>query len=330
MDIDKDKMTLCTRGEGRSYNVYRYDDTFHKMWNEFVKSARNGHFLFLREYMEYHSDRFEDCSLIIINDKNNIVALLPASIKDGILTSHGGLTFGGFVVDSKMTMELMLEIFALVKEFAKGLGIKEIIYKCIPYIYNQYPTEEDRYALWRNDAKLFRRDVSTTVVLAKPYKYQKRRKRMVARGCKSNIEVHESRDYVAFMDLVNQVLAEYHQAKAVHTAEEMKLLADRFPDNIHLWVGERAGELLAGAIVFVNGGVVHTQYLANSNAGRELGALDRVIDHLLKEVYAGYKYFDFGTSNEEQGRVLNEGLIGQKEGFGARAVVHDFYRWNIT
>ncbi|TYZ27794.1 GNAT family N-acetyltransferase [Selenomonas caprae] len=286
--------------------------------------------MFIREYMEYHSDRFADCSLIILNEKNNIVALLPASTKDGILTSHGGLTFGGFVVDSKMTVELMLEIFALVRGVIKGLGIKEIIYKCIPYIYNQYPAEEDRYALWRNDAQLFRRDVSTAVVLSTPYKYQKGRKWMVARGRKSNIDVHESQDFAAFMDLENRVLAEYHQAKAVHTAEEMKLLADRFPDNIHLWVGEREGELLAGALVFVNRNVVHTQYLANSPEGRELGALDRVIDHLLKEAYAGYKYFDFGTSNEEQGRVLNKGLIGQKEGFGARAVVHDFYRWNIT
>ena len=326
---DKENSAPMHAGGGRFLEILGYQDEYCQQWNDFVRKARNGHFLFMREYMEYHKDRFRDASLLIFNEKKNIVALLPASMDGETLTSHGGLTFGGFIVDNKMTVELMMDIFVQVRDFVKTLGIKTIVYKCIPYIYSEYPADEDRYALWRVGAQLVRRDVSTAVRLEQPYKYQKGRKWMVARGKKNNIEIQESHDFASFMELENRILEEYHGARAVHSAEEIELLAQRFPENIHLYTGNLDGELLAGAVIFENRDVAHTQYLANSNEGRELGALDKLIDSLLKEKYVDFRYFDFGTSNEEQGRVLNKGLIGQKEGFGARAVVHDFYRWDI-
>ncbi|WP_213786225.1 hypothetical protein [Citrobacter portucalensis] len=56
-----------------------------------------------------------------------------------------------------------------------------------------------------------------------------------------------------------------------------------------------------------------------------MGALDGLIDHLVNNKYGHMRYFDFGMSNEKQGLILNEGLISQKEGFGARTITHDFY-----
>jgi len=71
------------------------------------------------------------------------------------------------------------------------------------------------------------------------------------------------------------------------------------------------------------------QYLACSPFGREVGALDYLLDVLVGEIYIDKKYFDFGISTENDGRKLNEGLIAQKEGFGARGFVHDFYKWDL-
>ena len=309
--------------------IIQYGVEYKEKWDAFVNSARNSHFFFLRDYMEYHADRFVDASLIAINEKNLLVALFPSSRHDKEIITHGGLSFGGWLINEKMSTEDMLEIFNLMKQFYKEQGINKIKYKCIPYIYDKYPCEEDKYALFVNDAKLYRRDVSTAIYMPTRYKYQKGRKWMVSKGRKNHIEVAESRDYAAYMELEKRVLEKYHGTKPVHTAEEMKMLATRFPENIHLYTGALDGELLAGTIVFVNGNVVHTQYMANSDKGRELGALDRVIDYLITDVYADCIYFDFGISNEEEGRYLNRGLIGQKEGFGARAVVHDFYELDI-
>ena len=86
-------------------------------------------FFFYRDYMEYHSDRFHDFSLIIYNDKGNIMALLPASIDGDTVISHGGLTFGGFVYDGKMTAANMLDVFANVKHFLKNAGVRIFICK---------------------------------------------------------------------------------------------------------------------------------------------------------------------------------------------------------
>jgi len=306
-----------------------YTKEYNKQWEEFLSNAKNSHFFFHRDYMEYHSDRFEDFSLIIKNEKGKIIALLPASREKETLVTHGGLTFGGFITGEKMTAGEMLEVFAETKEFLLNEGISKVIYKCLPCIYMRYPAEEDKYALFINEAKLIRRDISSTIYLPERYKYQKGRKWMVNRGKKYGIEVRESKDFKAFMELENSVLSEYHDTKAVHTAEEIGRLADLFPENIHLYVGELAGELLAGTIIFENGNVVHTQYMANSEKGREMGALDRVIDFLIMEKYSDYRYFDFGISTENQGKYLNKGLIGQKEGFGGRAIMHDFYEWSL-
>ena len=92
---------------------------------------------------------------------------------------------------------------------------------------------------------------------------------------------------------------------------------------------KKENELLAGAVIFENEKIVHTQYLSNSDKGRKLGALDLLIDRLIKEFYKDKKYFDFGISNENNGKYLNKGLIHQKEGFGARAIVHDFYELDV-
>lgn len=306
------------------YQAERKDE-----WDRFINGAKNSHFFFKRDYMEYHSDRFRDCSLLIYNDKGRLMAVLPANITGDIVQSHGGLTFGGFITDSAMTAVDMLRIFQDVKTYLRHRGIKKLIYKCMPAIYHKYPSEEDRYALFRQQAVLVRRDLSATVYLPKRYDFQERRRRAVKKARKNNIQVIESHDYESYMGLLAGVLLKYHDTNPVHTAEEIDKLAKSFPNNIKLYVAYEENKLLAGTIVFDNGNTIHTQYLANSDTGRQLGALDLVIDFLINDIYADRQYFDFGISNEQQGWFLNEGLIAQKEGFGARGIVHDVYELTI-
>ena len=298
-------------------------------WNEFVRNSKNSHFFFLRDYMEYHSDRFDDFSLMIFDETDKLIAILPANIKENILYSHQGLTFGGFLVDDKMKTETMLEIFELLKQFLKEKNIVKIVYKCIPYIYHTKPSEEDRYALFRNEAKLIRRDVTSTIDLTEQVRYSKGRKWTINKAKKESIEIFESNDYEIFWELLTGVLESNHEAKPLHTLEEIKELANLFPKNIKLFLAKKDERVASGALIYENQNIVHTQYLANSGEGREIGALDLLIDYLIKDIYKNKKYFDFGISNEDAGRYLNTGLIAQKEGFGARAVVHDFYELEI-
>lgn len=306
--------------------VTKYEGNRKLEWDNFVKSSKNGHFFFYRDYMEYHSDRFQDFSLIIYNDKGNIMALLPASIDGDTVISHGGLTFGGFVCDGKMTAAKMLDVFANVKQFLKNAGVRMFIYKCMPAIYNKYPSDEALYALFRNNAELYRRDVSFSIYLPDRLRYQEQRKRAVKKGYRHQYILHESSKYEEYIALLDKILMKYHGTHPVHNVNELRLLAEKFPYNIKLYTAEKKGRIEAGTVLFLQSGVVHTQYLANSDEGRKNGALDCLLDWLITDVYKDKTWFDFGISCEQEGRYLNEGLAAQKEGFGARAVVHDVYR----
>lgn len=309
--------------------IQRYTNEYKPLWNEFVKNAKNTHFFFLRDYMEYHADRFEDFSLLVFDDNKKLISILPANIRENILYSHQGLTFGSFLVDDKMKTDTMLEVFDTLQKFAKQNSITKIVYKCIPYIYHIKPTEEDRYAMFINHAKLIRRDVTSTIDLTEQVRYSKGRKWSINKAKKENLEVFESTDYQIFWQLLTNVLESNHEAKPVHTIDEIKNLAELFPKNIKLFLAKDKDNILSGALIYENKNIVHTQYLANSEKGREIGSLDLILDHLIKNTYKTKKYFDFGISNEDAGRYLNPGLIAQKEGFGARAVVQDFYELEI-
>lgn len=309
--------------------IKRYTPNYKSTWDSFVKNSKNGHFIFQRDYMEYHFDRFDDISLLIFNNKEDLISILPANLKNNTLYTHQGLTFGGFIIDNEMKTETMLELFKALKLFCIENNIKKILYKCSPYIYHLRPSEEDLYAIFINDFKLIRRDVSTTIYLFDKIEYQKLRKRAVKKAINNGLIFEQTEDFITFWNILEEVLKEKHDTKPVHSVEEIIKLHNIFPDNIKLFVAKKDKKVLGGTLIFENKQIAHTQYLANSIEGRDLGALDFVIDRLITDIYKDKKYFDFGTSNEEAGRYLNSGLIAQKEGFGARAVVHDFYELKI-
>jgi hypothetical protein len=309
--------------------IVQYNKDYKKDWNDFIKNTKNFHFFFHREYLEYHSDRFEDFSLLFFDEKERLIALLPANIKDNIFYSHQGLTFGGFLIDNKMKTTIMLDLFTKLKVFLKEKNIEKIIYKSIPYIYHRLPSEEDRYALFRNKARLFRRDVTTTINLTNKIKYQEQRKRTIKKALKNALVVEKSKNFEQYWKILEDTLKSKHNSQPIHSAKEIIKLHNLFPENIKLYIAKKDDEILAGTIIFENETIVHTQYLANSDRGRDFGALDLIIDKLINEVYKDKQYFDFGISNEDAGWVLNSGLISQKEGFGARAVVQDFYELEI-
>lgn len=309
--------------------VKKYNNKYNTVWDEFVENSKNGTFMLKRNYMDYHSDRFQDNSLMFFDD-NKLIALLPASLHNNELHSHGGLTYGGFIVNTKLTTQKMLDIFNEMSDFSVKNHIARFIYKRIPSIYHLYPADEDLYALFKYGAQLIRRDISAAILIEDKIKFSELRKRCVKKAIKNNLFVKQSLDYKTYIDILSKVLKEHHNAKPVHTAEELILLSSRFPNEIKLFGAfDNANNMYAGVLIFDTKQTVHAQYIATSEQGRELGALDLVFDYLINEYSQGKKYFDFGISTENNGMYLNNGLISQKEGFGGRGVVYDFYELNM-
>ena len=308
--------------------VKKYEPQHKSVWDEFIKRSKNGIFLFLRDYMEYHSDRFTDYSLIFLKD-GALISVMPANMKDDVLVSHGGLTFGGIVSDRKMKIATMLEVFEALIAYMKKCKFKKLIYKAIPYIYHSIPSEEDLYALFINNATLIRRDFSSTIRMNEKLKFSKGRKHSIQKAKKLELEVTESKDFETFIDIERYVLKKYYNTKPVHSAEEIKLLAKRFPENIKLFGAFKDADMLAGTIIYESKNVAHAQYIASTDKGKETGASDIVFDYLIQKYYQDKRYFDFGISTEKNGKYLNTNLALNKETFGGRGIVYDWYEINL-
>lgn len=300
------------------------------VWDEFVTYSKNGTFLFFRDYMDYHRDRFLDNSLLIWDAKGHVLALLPANRSGDILVSHGGLTYGGFVTNERMKTPLMMELVERVVDHLRRDGIKRIVYKTIPHIYHRTPAEEDYYALFRLGARLYRRDVTTVVIPKRKIGLQERRLRGVKKALSARVTCCCSDDFEAFWSILEQNLWSVHRVKPVHTIQEIRNLAARFPENIKLFGSFMDGKMVAGVVIYETHNVAHAQYIASSERGRTCGALDALFSWLISEEYQEKSYFDFGISTEREGRFLNTGLIEFKEGFGGRAVVHDFFELDLS
>lgn len=304
---------------------YRREDK--ELWNFFVSKARNATFLFDRNYMDYHADRFDDNSFMFYH-KGKLKAVLPANVAGDTLYSHQGLTYGGLLLDKKATVEDVLECFDSLNSWLRENGISKVVYKALPWIYQQYPSEEDLYALtWKCKAQLISRDISSSIVIDNKLKFAESRKSGIRKALSLNIEVGESNDVDGFWHVLEDNLGNRYNAKPVHTANEMKLLMSRFPNNIKLYVAKMNGEIVGGTLIYVTPQVVHTQYISASVEGKKHGALDLLFDYIINKVYANCRYFDFGKSTEQGGAYLNEPLIFQKEGFGGRGVCYDWYQW---
>lgn len=331
--------------------IIPYSITRKETWDAFVEMSKNGTFLLKRGFMDYHSDRFFDCSLLVyagispdgdFKEKSlttkDLVAVFPANWdkEQRTVYSHQGLTYGGLIVLPEVTQKEVLDIMqAILQYYRDMMQAERLVYKPIPYIYSSIPSGEDLYALFRAGAKLSRRLVSTCVSMQNPMKMRSSRVQQARKAVDHGFYIDrmtegDNETLREYWTLLEDVLMTHHNARPTHTLQEMQLLMSQFPKNIKLYIVRHEKSIVAGIIIFECRRVAHVQYMASGDEGRTYGALDLLLRHLINERYKQFDYVDFGTSNEDGGRVLNEGLIFQKEGFGGRAVCYDTYEVNIS
>ena len=309
----------------KTFSVKQYQKNDFENWNAFIGQAKNATFLFHRDFMEYHNDRFEDYSLIVL-DGEKWVAVLPANVVGNSVFSHQGLTYGGLVYTEKLKLASVIEIFKSVLLFLNENKIVKLHLKLIPSIYNQKPAEELNYALFLTEAQLIRRDTLAVIDFSQQNSLSKLRKRSIQKGISNDFSIKEVNDFEKFWDeILIPNLEQKHQAKPVHSLEEITKLKVLFPKNIRQFNVYEGGTIIAGTTIFETSTVAHCQYISGREDKNELGGLDVLFQHLISDIFKHKRFFDFGISNENQGRKLNNGLSYWKESFGASTIVQDFY-----
>ena len=319
-------------------SICRYTQNKQTEWDEFVKVSKNGTFLFLRAYMDYHSDRFHDHSLMYYNEKGKLIAVLPSNTQhlspNTQFHSHQGLTYGGFVLSPGIHISEVGELFGLTISYLKENGFSEWRYKQIPYIYHLIPSQEEDYWLWRYNAV----EVTCNMMTVIDYNStvndisSSRKRTYFNKLMRQGYTVVMDADIRDFWPILEANLMERFGSHPVHSLSEITLLKQRFLDNIVCCiVKDPNGTTIAGTLLFITQQVVRTQYISASHEGKRCNALDYLMLTLIRHYKDNpqYRYFEFGTSMAEDGINLNEGLILQKENFGGRAVACKIYTISI-
>ncbi len=308
-----------------SFRVQKYTAPLKADWNGFIASAKNATFLFNRNFMDYHSDRFEDFSLMVYKDEK-LYAVLPANKKGDMVISHQGLTYGSFVLQKKGKLLAAFEAFKAALEFLYTEGIKTLDIRIIPTFYNTLPADELSYFLFKANATLVKRDVLMVIDYANKLRFQKNRREGINKAVRNGLTVQIDDNFEGFWnEILIPNLQKKHGVKPVHTLEEIQLLASRFPKNIKQVNVYKDEKIVAGTTVFLTKTTIHPQYVSGNVNKNTYGSLDLAYDFIINQLQTDKRYFDFNISSEENGKHLNQGLIFWKESCGARTFTADNY-----
>lgn len=309
-------------------DVVRYQPALRDEWDAFCANAVNSTFLHTRRFLGYHGDRFRDVSAVLMQG-GDIVGLFPAAeatADRSMVVSHPGITYGGIVHGGTLCGGRMIEVLERLREHYRATGYDRLRYKAVPYLYQSRPSQDDLYALFRLGARRSRCDLSCTIDLTDRGRPSERRRRGLKKALKSVSVAAGAEQARSLWRVLADNLERKHGAAPVHSVEEMEQLIALFPGLIELFCATMHGRVEAGIVVFKTRTTWHAQYIAASESAYSVSALDAVFDRALAEaISAGVRYFDFGTSNESEGTVLNESLYQYKHEYGGGGAVHEYY-----
>lgn len=308
--------------------VVLYNSDYKDDWNCFLEQANPASFLFHRNFMDYHRDRFCDHSLLFY-EGDRLIALLPAHTNDTVLCSHFGLSYGGIIHRASLTTAAFLALLELLAEHCKEYQLEAIILNEIPFIYQHSVNSLMPFVSHALQAVQHVQMLSTIDFKA-PLPLNTNRKRMIQKGIKNGYWIQEDSSATSFWQrILIPRLHDRYQANPVHTIEEIESLLQAFPQSIkQMNVYNSQGELVGGTTLFIHPHVVHLQYIAGNEMDNNKGALDLLIYTLIQHYQTTVRYFDLGSSHLNP-KQLNKGLLYWKESFGARSIPQYCYTFQV-
>jgi len=304
--------------------IIPYENRFKNDWDIFVDKAKNSTFLFRRDFIEYHNDKFDDFSLIFYIN-HQIHALLPGNKVENTLYSHQGLTYGGLIVDNNICKNGYFQLYDALKSFLEQKNFSSFVLK------QQLSIYDVEISSWANQYfdKILKKEMNLTADLLN-LRISKSKLKHYRKSEKRNFEIKKETDFSSFwLNVLQPLLWEKYKTKPVHSLKEIQYLKNKFPENIHQYSLYFDDKIIAGITLFVTDKVVKSQYGAATDLGKELRAIDYLFIYLLhfyKDL--NYYYFDMGTvTNPIFKDNINAGLLQQKIELGCE--VFDQFTFNL-
>lgn len=309
------------------FTIQPYQNHHKSIWNEMVKESHNATFLFDRDFMEYHEDRFKDDSLLIYKEKK-LLAILPANRVDNSIYSHQGLTYGGLILINNFNRIHGNKMLECLWSYLKKKNIKDLYIKELPEFYVYSHSKSINFNLKDKNAENYKSVRVLAIDYNKPLSIHKTKLKNYRKNETKGFVIKEEPDFKLFWNnVLIPRLAKKHNAKPVHTIEEITFLKSKFTDKIKQYNIYYNDEILAGITIFDKDKVVKSQYGATTTLGEKLRALEYLFLKLIyKYKIEGKSFFSMGTVTENNDLGYNSGLLKQKEELGCSIYYQHYYK----
>lgn len=318
-------------------------------WDAFIATSRNGTIFHTRKFLVYHpEDRFTDASLMFL-DGEKLVGVLPAAVKDKMLVSHPGASYGGLVVQPDTSVTESGAMLSALLEYAKEKKYAGISMLRLPpsSLQKQY-SEDQQYWLYQQGYTLTRCEMDgaidlapLTLRLATLAQGQSEKantserveaiifetltgkcRNMVRQAERAKITVKLSSDFEQFWDILEAVLKARHEVKPTHTVTEIKKLHELLPQGFRLLAAFDGKKMVGGIVLItINDKALYTLYMGQEYASQQHHPMHLLLTEAIKlGLKEGKRVLHLGVSTEDGGKKVNEGLFFFKESFGCRPV----------
>ena len=246
------------------FSLSLYNSSLKSQWDNFINESKNGTFLFNRNFIEYHKNRFKDYSILFYK-QDKLIAVLPANKLDD---------------KKQIKFSDVTEVFNLLLSHLHETNYSTLIIKEIPEIYKSLPSGEVNYLLHRMKAKLIRRDVLSVIKLGNS-SFSRDRIQGNKRGKKNKLTIKETSSFEEFWNtLLIPNLKNKHNVAPVHSLEEITILNEFFPKKIKQFNVYLDDKIVAGTTIFETKTTAHVQYISANAEKNKLGSLDYLFTYL--------------------------------------------------
>jgi len=311
--------------------ILNYTESWKEKWDEFVLRSNNGTMFHLQKFLDYHaSDKFSFHHLIFVDNKR-IIAVLPASLDNGVLESPVGASFGSLVTRD-FKFDKAMEVVSALLDYGRKNNLREIRLTSAPLIYEAHPNQNLDFALLWQGFQYETHYISSAVRLAPERniigRFQATVRNYVRQTHRNqNMRVEINDRYDQFYPIVQKNLSK-HGVSPTHSYDDLMRLKELLPQNLKLFMVYHEDTPIAGSLLFLcNKYVALCFYNMLLYEFAKYKPIHRVLFEVIK--YAteqGYRYVDFGVSQDtaaDDPMTPNESLIAFKESFDAKTIMRN-------
>lgn len=313
--------------------IIEYSEEWKEEWDNFVLSSNNGTMFHLQKFFDYHSPGKFTFNHLIFLEKNEIIAVLPGQIKNGLFESPIGASYGS-IVTGDIKFSFAMELISTLLDYGKKVGIKEFRLTPAPLIYENYPNQNLDFAMLWQGFKFELHYISSAIKLDKERDIISRFQSTVRRNIRKTllnpdirVEINERYDEFYPILLSNK---SKHNVKPTHSYEDLIRLKTLLPENLKLFMVYYKDKPIAGSSMFLtNNNVALCFYNMLLYEYQHLKPIHRVMYEVVKwSTENNFRYVDIGVSQDTKAdnpMTPSMSLIDFKEKFDAKTIMRNTF-----